>query len=160
MARYFDPVNNAADMRLIPKALREHGDLDVIAEQAEEDVIDHYTERVRLRFITDEPVPLSRLHSPGTPVGDGLVVGLFGYEVDANDPDVDPKLKRAMKREIASVVRWRARQWDRDPVQTRDVRASNRQTVSSLRQDAEEPFPPTFGQHLGNFDIRQPTFTI
>lgn len=153
MANYFVV---ASDTGLLPPAIRTNADLANVAAEAEKDVIEHYTDRVRPTWYT------ARVNTVSENVGElvnsslGLYVYLRGYKKDANDAAVDADLKDALKREIAGVIAWRLAKRDVNTLTLSEADGSGKSL--SLHQSVMSDFPPGFGKKLRRFDTREPAW--
>lgn len=166
MASYFDSAD-ADDKNLLRSGFRSHADLTSVAELAEADAIEFYTER------PPEILYTSRL---GTTL-DGLVTGatgryedvsstglssnstapqrrvyLLGYKADANHVDVDPALRTALKRAIAEVINWRLTMLNRDAA-VMSVSGDKKSVLYAA--NSQDSFPPDWNRRLTVFDSRE-----
>lgn len=158
---FFD-VTNAADLLLLPVALRTDEDIAAIAEAAEADVLAHYTGVI--------PSSLDRRGSAGVvayrarEIDDAYALdaerGLYVFLRDYNPTlaDCEPLLAAALRREIADVVRWRHAQWRAAPLAASEAAHGGKST--SYREDRNRRFHESFGVHLRPFDIRPPAAVV
>jgi len=170
VATYFDPTD-PADLQLLPPSLRDAPVVEELAPLVEDDVIALYTRHYHdARYTLLQPVaspPLGFTQRPSfvftprgfaTDIGGGQLVYLIGYMPDSADAQTDVGLVKAMKREIAETLRWRAKQWDRDP----GVRSEGGQSglTRSYAESVDDPFPPSFGRWLKPYDSRPTNWAL
>lgn len=171
MQPYFDPTD-VRDLALLPPQFRGADDLANVASDVEAEVINHYTRRAHdarytlLQPVAQPPIGFSTtpsfVYTPrgyATDLGNGTLVYLVGYTVDAADTACDPMLKAALKRAIARAIAWRLRQWDRDPT-VRTEASPQGQVTRTFREDAVNPFPPEFESSLSKFDSRPAVWAL
>lgn len=152
MAAYFDTTDNA-DLAMLPKILRTAEELADVAAESEADVILQYTEP---QAADSEDFTLRENLRFNVQTGDFEFVYLAGFTEDAADPDVDPGLKKAMKRTVAAVIHWRLNQWKREPgvISESDDRGKSR----TYSDQIDSPFPPGWDRWLAPFDTREPAW--
>jgi len=172
VASYFDPTDNT-HLALLPAPLRAHAELFELAPVVEADVIGFYTRRVHdARYTVLQPtgqplktvLPYSFVFTPrgyATDLGNGEYVYLIGYTLDAADPLADPLLVAALRKEVAHVLRWRLRQWDRDPaIESESSGQAMGGRNVKYRAWSEEPFPRDFPRWTKPFDSRPITWGL
>lgn len=166
MASYFDSTPESQDLLLLPESMRKSQEIANIATVAERDVIAKYTTRS----------PRWR-HGPhfwnwgfGSWYGQcsyvltlgnqtlTFYVWLLGYKEDADDADVDPDLKQALKDTIADVVAWRVRNRLKDPTIMSES-TDDGKTVT-YNDQVRSPLPPDFDWRLLPFSVREPAWGI
>jgi hypothetical protein len=163
VAAYFD-VTDADDLAYLPLQYRTATDVDVVAPQAEADVIGRYTAPVRdlstAAWDLVAAAPLTSDLATGrtwTDLGDGTAVYLRSYEEDAADV-TDAAFLVAMKRAIADAIVWKLLQQQRDTASTGQAT-----TGSGSRQWApghDAPLPKHLERHLARWDTREPCWGI
>lgn len=145
------------DLKLLPPSIRTRDDLAYLVEEAEREVISHYTRRrqdIRFRvsaIVADLKDGVEHLRDTTR----DAVVFLRYYKEDPEDIDTsDPQRQKfvdAMRREIADVVKHMAETEDQQHGVTSKSQGSKSISYSSGRVDR---LPPTFGRHLKPFDLR------
>lgn len=159
MARYFDVVSQA-DLRLLPPGVRDHPDLQTVAEATEDDVIDQFTVRTdqgptyahSSRLFARERIDHNELRD-AVQVAEGEYVCLRGYAVDADR--ADQVLRVRLARVIAGVIRWRVAQWIREPGVSY-VGSTQTQAGKTWRSNADDAFPTSWSAPLSRWDVRPP----
>ena len=147
----------SSDYSLLHPSVRDRDDLSYLIEQAEREIIQHYSRRresIRFRvsaIVADLDDGIEHLRDPSRDV----VVFLRYYKEDPDDIDTsDPqreKFLEAMRREVAQLVEHK--------VDTEDQRhgvASKSQGSKSISYESGrvDRFPPGFGRYLKPFDLR------
>lgn len=150
MTAYFVPTATEC-LSLLVSAVRSHQDLEVIAPDAEADVIAHYTRQGTVDLLainTLDPYSIGRAYH----LGDGVWVGLKNYTPDASSC-TDAGLVLALRRTIADVINWRlAKRADAPHLQSVSTQAG---TFKTPRRDAVDPFPPgDWPYRLKRWDLR------
>lgn len=131
---FFD-LNSPDDLALINAAVRDHDELNTVAEMAEWEVIEAYTEGA----------------------GDRAVVKLKGYDQD--DPsESEADLKEALRRTIADVVSTLLLDYDNDRGVLSE-RQGNR-SVTYGRASTWRDWPTGWQSKLTRFDRRTPAYSI
>jgi hypothetical protein len=147
MASYFDWTADA-DKAFLPPEYRDASELQNVAAIAEADVIEFFTE-----YTGDTAYKVVSTVREQTDIADSdyMTVFLRGYEEDADDADVDPGLKRAMKKTIAEVIRWRMDKWKESAglESETDDRGTTRTMMTEFLRGA---FPPGWKRWLRPFD--------
>jgi len=149
MASYFDPNTHVT---LIPSALRGHADLPTVAEQAERDVIGHFTHR----YPANTELSTQFATGPGYLQANGLTVCLQHF--DPNPAScTDAGLVLALRDTIAEVVTWRLSKTGESAILSSvgGVNAAQK----TFRSDAHHIFPPgPWTARLANWDISVPVY--
>ena len=153
---YLDTANEE-HLKLLPENVRGDGDLANIAAEAEADVIDHYTTRGDdAAPVSDPPYHATREATELTDAeGDGIGVYVYLRGYDPDPDQAEQNLAGAIRRGVAAVIRWRMKQWDKDPLHASEAGDAGTFSGFSYRRDAENPFPPGFSRYLCNFDTRR-----
>lgn len=143
MVGYFRTSGETNDLQLLPRALRDDEELEALAVRAEAEVLAYYTRSSEVAI------------EDATALDDGRTyVCLRGYTEDATDCE-DARLARALRLEIADVMRWWWRRWGKEALLASD---SKQGSGVSYRDDAESRLPPDLGAHLRPWDVR-PVYT-
>lgn len=140
MARYFRYA--ADDLALLPSSIAERDDLEQLAADAEDDILDLYTRP------DQDPGQLAVVLDAGAVVE--RYVWLKGYAVDPNS--AHPAFAAAFRREIAAAIRWRAGYVDKKANLSYES-AGDPNTAKTYRADAERRLPPDFGRALRSYAI-------
>lgn len=170
MATYFDPTDST-HLALLPVGMRQDSDLATIAAQVEADVIGFFTKQgpyinftnlerfLENGIVTTEVVgeDVTATGSPSNAIVPHLYVYLKGYKADANDANVDPNLKAALRRTIAEVIRWRMTQWKRELGVQQAGKGKDRTMFSP---DAYDPFPQGWDRWLIQFRADDPLWSF
>jgi len=167
---YFDHTD-PAHLALLPVGMRRSTELEDLAPEVEQDVLNHYTRRQHdMRYTVLQPVsapPVGVAARPtfvftprgyATDIGNGALVYLAGYTADSSDALCDPNLRNALRREVADVLKWRLAQLSHD-VGVASVSGQGGVT-KSYREHADDPFPPHFGRWLKAYDTRPPNWAF
>lgn len=150
MASYFDPN---VHVTLIPSSLRDHDDLPTVSEQAERDVIAHFT----TRYPASQELSSQFAEGPGYLQANGLTVCLQNFNPDSASC-TDAGLVLALRDTVADVVKWRLSKTGESPLLTSV--GANPGASKSFRSDVHHDFPPGgWTRRLGNWDIRVPVYS-
>lgn len=162
MPGYFDAAQSSNDLLLLPSHLRRDENLVTLADVVEADIVARYT-----LSTYEGPAYWNQQGEWGWTLAgagemDGLVklsdylyVRLRGYAPAADDAEA--YFREAMRREIGAVLRWRLGQAKRDPAVTSD---STGDKSVSYREDASEPFPPSFPHYLSPFVLQDGSWSL
>lgn len=139
MSRYFDPAVQA-DLDLLPSDFHGKSDLDLIAQEAEADVVNAFS-------VPSDQVAAGTEGYRGT----RLFVCLAGY-----DPDptlADPELVKPLKRAIRDAILWQIAQRDKNPILR--IHFANGAS-NSYREDANQKVPTSARMYLRPFNTTPP----
>ena len=151
-------------VKLLPKALRTHGDLETVAARVEAEVIARYRyttfggPRYACQQTTCGWVVTDPFLEGAVQIDDYVYVCLRGFATDA--ALANALLADALRREIAEVIRWRLARDAKDPGITSDAGGGDTWKPKQYRDDAEDRFPPAFGALLRTFDVRPTSYTL
>lgn len=164
-AEYFDASSGSSDLELLPEAMRSMPEIELWAEEVEQDILDYFTRRAPGSELS-EPVTSvtgAGLDRPATQIGDSAYyVFLRGYEELAADVDTTeyPNFKADMKRTIAKVLRWRLRQQKVNPLVESEADGGERGKSRTYHEDARAEFPPGWDKRLRKYDTREPNWML
>lgn len=146
---YFD-ATNTEDLKLLHSGVRDHDELENIAEQVEYDVIDHYRE--------EYPEYLHSEYSSYDPdVEIQTAVKLHGY---AENPDnAAANLKEALRRTIARIVSDCLRQYDNER-NLQSEKLGNRSYTYAGKIPTKDDWPDAWDSRLAKFDNREPVYGL
>jgi len=144
-------------LTLLPPAMRDRDDLAYLVQEAEREVISHYTRRREdVRFRVSAVV--ANLEDGVEHLRDttrDAIVFLRYYEEDPSDIDTsDPQRQKfvdAMRREVAGVVKHMAETESHQQGVTSKSQGSKSISYASGRPSR---LPPDFGRYLKPFDLR------
>jgi hypothetical protein len=155
VATYFD-ATSTADKALIVASLRGHADLPTVAEQAEWDVIEHFTRQF--------PAAVDHVNNfyvgRGYHRGNGVYVALEGFQPDADAVEsAYQELKTALKWTIADVISWRLSKYGESPIVS-SISPQNGPS-KSFRDEVKSDFPPgQWERRVKRWDIRLTVYSI
>jgi len=152
---YFDAEDNE-HLKLLPSELRAADELANVPAEAEADVLAKYTVRGDEGLVDDGFGYLTTRTRTQLKDASGNGIGVYIYldGYDETPAQAEPNFAAALRREIASVIRWRFKQRQRDPLISS---ASSGEFMSkTFRGDSENAFPPGFGRWLRPYDTRRP----
>jgi len=150
-------------LTLLPPSIRDRDDLKYLVNEAEREVISHYTRRRQdIRFRVSAVV--ADLEDGAEHLRDttrDAVVFLRYYKEDPSDIDTSDSQRQkfvdAMRQEIAGVVKHMAETEGQSQGVTSKSQGSKSISYASGRR---QRLPPDFGRHLKPFDLRPKTTHI
>lgn len=162
---YFD-VTNEDHLALLPSGMRDAPDLELLAAEAEADIVRFYTRRdrdpVAVEDYPNSPLSFASFTRTSTEIGtdSGIRVYLLGYAADPDSVDSTtyPNFVTDLRRTIVSVVAWRLQQAKRGLGVVSEMTAGG--TSRAFRADADSPFPPNWDRWLRVYDNREPVWGL
>lgn len=143
MASYFD-ASEQADKDLLHSDVRDHAELELVATDVEYQVIEHF--RQEKEYDETSLMPANPQDAIETEIR------LAGYDVDADDADVDEHLKKALRYTIAYVISYCLRNYDNER-NVNSKKRGNRSKSYSGSIPTKEEWPDDWSyRYLDTFD--------
>jgi hypothetical protein len=149
MATFFD-TTDINDQELLHKDVRLSEELDVMANLAENDVIEFYRQRDMQSLSTYQD--FFRYEAGASPLT-GIKVRLVGYN-EAEPENSHPDLKEALRRTIAEVLSYRLRNYDNQTGIMSQSQGNRSVTFTAGTPASWRDFPHGWNLYLRNYDAR------
>ena len=163
MASYFD-ISSASVRALLPTDVSSRTDLQRLAEEAEAELIQHYTREPLDRRGTSSHYHNSVVtgYENLTSQDTALTVYLRYYKVDADELTTTDEIafRTAMRRAIGAFIRVKAAQDDVDPMVSSKSRGRRSEAYRALADSFEGSIPKSVTKWLRPYDKRPRTFVI